>query len=95
VTERKPLDLKVYPIWDSGFGDLYADKDDPQHPTRVDFEVYRKRLTDHELAAEYWMQYADLHYFTKDGKPQTRGKHERRSTMGRFATLPHYDEEES
>lgn len=55
----KPLELNVYPTWDNGFGDIYADKHDPMHPVRVDFEVYRKRLTDTELAAEFHSAYAD------------------------------------
>lgn len=81
----KPLELTVYPLWDSGFGDCYADKDDPMHPVRVDFEVYRKRLTDTDLAAEVHRQAADVyrakvHGLNPDG------------LIDRFASLPSYDE---
>lgn len=50
----RALELTRYPLWDDGDGNVYADKDDRRHPTRVDFEVLRKRLNDAELAAEFW-----------------------------------------
>lgn len=105
--KRKPLELKVYPIWESGFGDLYADKDDPQHPTRVDFEVYRKRLTETQLATEYEASRCDAmvafasgsdSYWAPLGEtwPNTRSAaNDRTRTLFRFATNPHHDEGES
>jgi hypothetical protein len=98
----KALELTVYPIWDAGDGDLYADRDDHQHPTRVDFEVYRKRLTEPELAAEFWQACDER---TRDAGNILSGQHEnpyaqkafqtsidRAKTLHRFATRPHYDE---
>ena len=103
----KALELTVYPMWDGGFGELYADKDDPQYPTRVDFEVYRKRLTDVELAAELFRQAAWLGaigrtYRADAGRnivieaaftfgPITRDEYEWLK-LTHFAYLPHYDE---
>jgi hypothetical protein len=85
----KPLELTMYPIWENGFGDFYADKEDPMRPTRVDFEVFRKRLTDTELAAEYWRAgdgMAEVNY-DRDGSAEPITK-----ILYRFATLPSYDE---
>jgi hypothetical protein len=95
---RKPLELTVYPIWENGFGDFYADKEDPLRPTRVDFEVFRKRLTETDLAAEYWQQVliGSLHptdSFHGHSGMKVRGVSSARiRTLHRFATLPHYDE---
>jgi hypothetical protein len=91
----KALELTVYPIWDAGDGVLYADRDDPQHPTRVDFEVYRKRLADAELLCEYFRAVAsgaireDACEFTAADRYGAEA-----ITLRRFATLPHYDEKE-
>ena len=73
----------------------------PRHPSAPDtyyingawapaaITAVEKRFTDAELAAEVWIQYADLFHFRKDGKAITRGKRERRDTINRFAELPH------
>lgn len=53
-----------------------------------------KRFTDAELAAECWLQFAELFYFIKDSKPLVKGKHDRRATISRFAESPNYDETE-
>lgn len=95
----KPLELTVYPMWDNGFGDTYADKDDPMRPTRVDFEVFRKMFTDTELAAEYWLlssrRQRMLGYHVSDNSPtklQANVDASRMATVERFATLPHASE---
>ena len=95
----KPLELTVYSMWDNGFGELYADKDDPQRPTSVDFEVYRKRLTDIELAAEYWrLRLKVCASGNRDMKAvghvcaEWQAAHDELDTMQRFMELPHYDE---
>lgn len=95
---RPPLVLNVYPHWDDGFGNVYANKDDPQHPVRVDFEVLRKRLTTPELAAEYHANESEAwlmagrnpgHYDVD----QAQKLEEREVTLRRFATHPHHDQE--
>ena len=102
MVEVKPLELTVYPVWDDGFGRLYADKDDRLHPADVDFEVYRKRLTNTELAAEYWRLRLKV---CASGNRDMKAKghvctewqtaHNELDTMQRFMELPHYDEDES
>lgn len=88
----KPLELTVYPTWDSGDGRLYADKDDRFHPVDVDFEVYRKRLTDAELAAEMHAANADAWRAHSAKSTVIPVLEDRFVTLARFATLPHYDE---
>lgn len=96
---RPPLELTIYPHWDDGFGNVYADKDDPLHPVRVDFEVYRKRLTDAELAAEYhanesaaWLMAGrNPGHYDVD---QAYKLEDREVTLRRFAKHPHHDQED-
>lgn len=87
----KALDLHTFPIWDAGDGTLYADRDDRRYPTNVGYEVYRKRLTDAELAAEFHNMDSDCQIAWIDGE-HTDAMQERFVTLERFATLPHYDE---
>jgi hypothetical protein len=98
---ERPLTLTVYPTWDDGFGNLYADKDNRQYPTRVDFEVLRKRLTDAELAAEYWAarsSAANRRHAVDMGATNFPGMsadeaEDLEKVMHRFATHPHHDQE--
>lgn len=87
----KPLELTVYPTWENGFGDCYADKDDHMHPVRVDFEVYRKRLTEPDLAAEVHRASAEV-YRAKVHGLNPDGLIDRFMVLSRFASLPHFDE---
>ena len=101
----KPLELTIYPIWDAGDGTLYADHPARQWPTNVGYEVYRKRLTDAELAAEfeaarcdYLLSQASGHFWAPLGETwpsDHKSAGRRTTTLLRFATLPHYDEDQS
>jgi hypothetical protein len=95
---KKPLELNVYPIW--GDESLYADLPGHHWPTNVGYEVYRKRLTEAELAAEWHKQ--DNHCgqvlegygIAYNGEPldTEEVEIERLHIVYRFATLPHHDE---
>ena len=91
----KPLELTVHEI----------DRADPSMVVVKGFWEYRpydpeKRLTDAELAAEYW----NLNYFgsgaqfneASSGDPYSEefweSHYERLDALYGFATLPHYDE---
>lgn len=88
----KALELKVFPIWDAGDGTLYADHPDRQWPTNVGYEVYRKRLTDAELAAEYWRaRWTGLMHESR-GACLTDEHRAKIATVERFMELSHYDE---
>jgi hypothetical protein len=51
----KRIDATILPIWDS-LGTPYADNtEDPLRPLNVGYEVLRRRFSDAELAAQYWM----------------------------------------
>lgn len=94
----KPLKLTAYPRTDAG------DYTDPEHGYRIHQEdvevfVYQKRLTNAELAAEYWRNEGELNSLSEgyswdgitDGWPADEGK-ARDQALERFATLPSYDE---
>jgi hypothetical protein len=91
----KDMNVTIWPLWDNGFGDFYADTPSRRMPTRVDFAVYAKRLTDTELAAE-WQQ-AKRHEAVAviTGKPYATIEIRRMQTIDRFAKLPHHDEPRS
>lgn len=83
------LELKVYPnaercsLWPAWCSVEFHDLVGPD-----------KRLTDAELAAEYWkLTYGDevARGWASDYAVIRRSE-EQRQTMHRFATLPHYDE---
>ena len=93
-----PLELKVFPPipecpqphWGSfAYEDWFTDR-------AAEMKLReRKRLTDSELAAEYW----ELTYGSEVASGWASDyaiilqSNERRETMRRFATLPNYDEE--
>jgi hypothetical protein len=93
---RKPMELTVYPPLE------YPHKADPitmgRYIRQRNGELIMrniKRLTDAELAAEYWapnwitMPNAD---WDNDYEACVERMKDRSSTLHRFATLPHYDE---
>lgn len=100
----KPFELTAYPRTDAG------DCTDPEHGYRIHQEdvevfVYQKRLTNAELAAEYWRAQDDVSCADdpSGSKPGTwpngydreNGQFlddARLETLERFATLPSYDE---
>jgi hypothetical protein len=82
----KTFDTTIWPTWEALDGTRYADKHDPTHPVNVDFEIYRKRLQEYQLAAEYWQAYSG--WIDGHGKKARL----RRETIERFATLPHASE---
>jgi hypothetical protein len=93
----KPLELTVYEV-------------DPTEPSMVvveGFWAYRpydpaKRLTDAELAAEFWKSGSDhyaansMHMMFEDDDTEQALSDSRdfMFAMERFATLPHYDEDQ-
>lgn len=98
----KPLELTVYPIWDDGFGTLYADKGDRTRPTSVGYMQVVKRLTEPELCAEYesarcdaLVQYATGRCWQPLGYTwpmDPESIYDRAQTLLRFASNPHYSE---
>lgn len=112
----KSLELTIYPFVDrwvdytcdiggrtvSGSSREYG-YETPHGVWRGD-EFEEKRLTDAELAAEYWRTGQDEAYITEgiiwkgicDGWSTSESAALHRSyVIRRFATLPHYDEEQS
>lgn len=91
----RPLELKTFRIWDCGDGTIYADIPGEEWPERVGVVILRKRLTDPELAAEYWQACAVLS--TVLNLNEEYDLHDQAAmyatTLERFATHPHYDEE--
>jgi len=75
----------------------YRWKDTFMLPHIADMYGERKRLTDAELAAEYYRS-AFLHENSLsendgyDGMPETQAHRHQATMLWRFATLPHYDE---
>lgn len=55
-----------------------------EHDWQID-----KRLTDAELAAEFWASHGEANAAMTGNR---RLLFSRRATLARFATLPHYDE---
>lgn len=104
---RKTLELKTFPLWESLGGTMYTGETH-EDVVNVDFEVYRKRLTDAELAAEVFS--AVFHEAECEVRGLRLGRvdpghpaidhwaahnHEfgrQAEIIERFATLPHYDE---
>lgn len=80
----KPLELTVY--------DLEAF---PHLTAKARTATRRKRLTDAELAAEYWAACAVVERAIHGGSGFVIPLARERNTMERFATHPHYDEAQS
>jgi len=87
----KPLDLTVFPRL------MWPRRGDEIEPYRKQWKRERKiildkRLCGSELAAEYWASHGEANALMT-GNP--RLLFSRRATLKRFASLPHYDEEQS
>jgi hypothetical protein len=90
MTEKKPLELTIWPHWEDGLdGTCYADKNDRARPVNVDFEIYRKRLQDYQLAAEYWRAGDDMAETNYDRDVNAEPI---RRILERFAISPHASE---
>jgi hypothetical protein len=85
----KPLELTIYPKWNGYYRG--ADELPIANTLAADSWSSAKRLTEPELAAEYW--YAIGRYATQSGIASAARWLEEARTMHRFATLPHYDED--
>jgi len=103
----RALELTTRPLWFNSLdGTCYAGTTH-EDVVNVDFEVYRKRFTDTELAAEVfraaaWIGAGYRAHRADEGRnivfeaaftfgPITRDEHEY-LTVHRFAALPHHDE---
>ena len=99
----KPLELTTFHLWESQLdGTVYADIPGERFPERVEWRVLAKRLSDAELAAEYWrLRLKVCSRGNRDvkgvGHPcvEWRAAHDECDTLHRFATNPHYDEADS
>lgn len=90
----KPLELIVYSTWTAVDGTVHCSAF--QHegfPIAVDMVVREKRLTDVELAAEYWRANA-VGWMHEDAGMSAASDLDaaEAATWHKFATLPHYDE---
>jgi hypothetical protein len=101
----KPLELTVYPLRDK-VGRLaergYIVNKRPVTAWYVDnYQIFEKRLTDVELAAEYWrLRLKVCASGNRDMKAkghvctEWQAAHDELDTMQRFMDLPHYDEDQ-
>jgi hypothetical protein len=94
MSDPKPVELVVYRQARNFKGEL-----DPNVFAVNGFWTYRpydaaKRLTDAELAAEYWMAFAALNVALIDDGEDWRIPLNRMNTLNGFATHDHYDEEQ-
>lgn len=97
MTGRKPLELVIFEKVPGQYGreSTYNSPDGLwAYPvSQVDGNALNKHLTDEELAAEYWRaKYSEVRsevygVLTDENRAKV-------ATVERFATLPHYDEEE-
>jgi len=101
----KALELTVYPMTCNHFGEVkYQAAHDGLHLEQIDELGEHKRLSDAELAAEYYAQDSrrrheqwieavrgDEDYEGWERAAQSR-MYEHLTMLHRFATLPHYDE---
>ena len=91
------MNVTIWPIWENGLdGTPYADKNDRQWPVNVAYEMYHKRLTDTELAAEYWLSSSRKERMLTFGGDRNSGTYKqaklessRMETIQRLALLPH------
>lgn len=99
MSERPPLVLTVYKRCpdhaDRGGCDYWVPAD--MHGPDVGYGEWvrweeDKRLTDAELAAEYWAACAVVERAIRGGSGFVIPLARERNTMERFATHPHYDE---
>ena len=87
----RALELTVYPpLVHPGWEDMAAMRAyvDQRHHERTMREA--KRLTDAELAAEYWKR--QFLYAVANGVHETARAYAHMQVIHRFATLPHHDE---
>ncbi|MGN6653828.1 MAG: hypothetical protein ACTHJ9_00635 [Rhodanobacter sp.] len=94
----KALELQTFHLWDSGDGTFYADIPGAEWPERVGYALTRKRLTDTEVAAEYWRAELDWALITEGyrwlgicegwsaDEASAKGRDQ---ALRRFATMPH------
>lgn len=110
----KPLELTIYERrgperrfrGEDGFNYLFEGYDHPEGETTVTLAsalAAKKRLTDAELAAEYWAQVHDSQYamtceLAAEDKPGRKAARHwgaqstaKATTLHRFATSPHYE----
>lgn len=90
----KPLELTIYPKSRGMFGPQY-DLPDGRHMLAregADVMSRHKRLTDAELAAEVW--HSIVRFNSLCPSPQAAEEARRNAVIDRFATLPHYDQQE-
>ena len=101
----KPLQLTIHPrpMYGSEPADLWDAYSDAMHEQQL---IDHKRLTDAELAAEYWRADSDAGYAEERGAlpndPHWVGTwsreapdcNDRQRALRRFATTPDYDEEQ-
>jgi hypothetical protein len=91
----KPLELTIYPMTCNHLGEVkYQAAHDGLHLEQVHELIESKRLTDVELAAEFWKQEAQVTTVEAMGGTPIRNLAALK-TIHRFATHPHYDEAES
>lgn len=89
----KALELTVYPHVEDGGIDCIEDSEGTlRTPRELNGLADYKRLTDAELAAEYWRDARE--FLTRANSAGERlDRIARWATLHRFATLPHYDED--
>lgn len=87
----RPLELTIYPLWFSIDGTAYADIEGDRHPVNADCTALNKHLTEPELAAEYWRACNDMAETNYDRNDVVESIP---SIIRRFATTPHYDQEQ-
>lgn len=98
----KALELTVYPhVIDGGMDCIIDHEGTMRFHRELDDFAADKCFTDAELAAEYQRGEFDYErafhgmcYLSGNWNPDKFATHERRATLERFATLPHYDEAE-
>jgi hypothetical protein len=90
----KPLELAIYPHWEHN-EICYANVEGLDSPISVDYWIACKRLTDAELAAEFWKAKERCMFVSAFSgmsiSPDSPSAREA-ITLHRFATLPSYDE---
>lgn len=101
---NEPLELTVYPLLDKVGRRAergYIVNREPIESWYVDnYQIFEKRLTPPELAAEYWRKNGDFESCAEGYTTANDGytfawegvEASRLNTVRRFATCPHYDE---
>lgn len=95
----KALELKVFPIRHDEDRDIHYAEIDDLGTVNVEYWIACKRLTDAELAAEYWrLRLKVCASGNRDMKAkghvctEWQAAHDELDIMQRFMELPHYDE---